>query len=93
MSTPIRTSMPAILSLIFGLACWFMLPFVGAIVAVVCGHLARSEIRQAAPATIDGEGMAVAGLVLGYAQLTLCVLIVLALTAAFFGIVSGGHHF
>jgi hypothetical protein len=93
MSTPIRTSTPAILSLVFGLACWFVLPLLGAIVAVVCGHVARSEIRQAATGTVDGERMAFAGMILGYVQLALGFLIMLTLVGAFFGIMSGGHHF
>ncbi len=69
-----RTSVTAVVSLVSGLLCWVALPFVGAIVAVVCGHVARSEIRRAPPGNVDGEGMALAGLVLGYVQLALCVL-------------------
>ncbi len=71
------TSSLAIVSLVFGVLAWVMLPFVGALVAVICGHLARGEIRRApVDQRLEGDGMAVAGLVLGYVQLTLSVLLV-----------------
>ena len=68
-----RTSMMAVASLIFGVLCWVGLPFIGALVAVICGHSARSEIRRAPPGTIEGDGMAVAGLVLGWIHLALVI--------------------
>jgi hypothetical protein len=71
------TSSLAIVSLVFGISTWFVLPFVGAIVAVVCGHMARSEIRRAPAGTLEGEGMAIAGMVLGYVHLALMCLLVL----------------
>ncbi len=37
---PNTTSTYAILSLAFGIMAWIMAPLLGAIVAVVCGHLA-----------------------------------------------------
>ena len=68
------TSTMAIVSLVFGILSWIVLPFIGAIVAVVCGHMARSEIRHAPVDTVrEGDGMAVAGLVLGYLHLALVV--------------------
>jgi hypothetical protein len=69
------TSTPAIISLVFGIICWIAIPFIGAIVAIVCGHVARAEIRRAAPGSIDGDGLAVAGLILGYAHLALIALL------------------
>lgn len=80
-----RTSSLAVVSLVFGILTWCLLPFVGALVAVVCGHLARSEIRRAPPdAPQEGDGMAVAGLVLGYVHLLLCVAVVLVLLGVLF---------
>lgn len=68
------TSTMAIVSLVFGILSWLLLPFIGAIVAVVCGHLARSEIRRAPVGTLlEGDGMAIAGLVLGYLHLAVVV--------------------
>lgn len=81
-----RTSGPAVISLVFGIVCWFALPFVGAIVAVVCGHLARGEIRRAPPGSIDGDGLALAGMVLGYINLALCVLAVMFIVMFFGGL-------
>jgi hypothetical protein len=57
-----RTNSCAAVSLCFGLGQIF-LPFFGAIVAIVCGHVARSQIRRTGE---QGEGLALAGLVLGY---------------------------
>ncbi len=83
-----RTSGPAVVSLVFGIICWFALPFVGAIVAVVCGHLARGEIRRAPPGSIDGDGLALAGLVLGYIHLAVCVLVVMFIILFFGGLAA-----
>ncbi|MGP1667271.1 MAG: DUF4190 domain-containing protein [Rhodanobacter sp.] len=75
----------AIVSMVFGILAWSVLPFIGAIVAIVCGHLARNDIyRAAADNPIDGNGMAVAGLVLGYVQLLLIVAGTLLIIAALF---------
>jgi hypothetical protein len=68
-TAPGTTSTPAILSLVFGIASWIALPFIGAIVAIVCGHIARGEIRRAAPGAIEGDGLAIGGLILGYLHL------------------------
>lgn len=79
---PRRTSSLAIVSLIFGILGWVMLPGVGAIVAVICGHLARAEIRRDPPGTVEGDGMAIAGLILGWVSIALG-LIVIAFIAIF----------
>ena len=65
-TTASQYSTSAILSLVFGVASWLVLPFIGAVVAIVCGHIARAEIRRAAPGTLHGDGMALGGLILGY---------------------------
>ena len=80
-----RTSSMAIVSLIFGILAYFFLPFVGALIAVICGHSARSEIRRAPPGTIDGDGLALAGLILGWIQLAFTIIAV-----AFFILVALG---
>lgn len=68
-----RTSTTAVLSLVFGILSWFVLPLIGAIVAVVTGHMARGEIRRA-PGAVEGDGLALAGLILGWANLLLIVI-------------------
>jgi hypothetical protein len=71
----VRTSTLAIISLIGGIAGISILPFLGAIVAVITGHMANSEIKKSG-GMITGKGMATAGLILGYLSLVggLCAL-------------------
>lgn len=71
-----RTSSMAIVSLIFGILAYVFLPFIGALIAVICGHSARAEIRRAPPGSIDGDGLALAGLILGWIQLAFSVIAV-----------------
>jgi hypothetical protein len=70
-----QTSTLAIVSLIAGIASWVLIPFIGAVVAVITGHMAKKEIRQSG-GRLTGDGMATAGLILGYIQLGLTVLAV-----------------
>lgn len=79
--TQLQTSSLAIVSLVSGIASWFVLPLLGALVAIITGHLARKEIRES-DGSISGIEMANAGLLLGYLHLAvafvgICVLIVL----------------
>jgi hypothetical protein len=68
-----RTSGTAIASLVFGIHSWCVLPFVGAILAVIFGHSAHNEIRRAPPGTIEGDGFAIAGLILGWAHIAIFI--------------------
>lgn len=88
------TSALAVVSLVFGILAWCALPLAGAIVAIVCGHLARGEIRRSPmDARMDGEGMALAGLLLGYVQLVMIALAVLFFFAlVMLGVAFGGWH-
>lgn len=54
-------------------------PFFGAIIAVVCGHVARSQIRKTRE---PGDSMAVAGIVLGYLGIAIPMLIVALIVLA-----------
>jgi hypothetical protein len=78
------TSTMAIVSLISGIVSWFLLPFIAAVVAVITGHMAKNEIKKSA-GMVSGNGMATAGLILGYVQLGLglCICIAVALMLAF----------
>jgi hypothetical protein len=69
------TSTLAVVSFVAGIAAWFAVPLLAAIAAVITGHMARREIRQSA-GRLDGDWMAVIGLVLGYAQLIIVALVV-----------------
>jgi hypothetical protein len=63
----------AVASLVCGIVAWFFIPFFGALAAVITGHVARKEIRGS-NGMLTGDGMAVAGLILGYSQLGLILL-------------------
>lgn len=63
MNIPVKeTSVMAIVSLVSGILGWTLLPWLGSIVAVITGHMARKEVRSN-PDTIEGDGMALAGLI------------------------------
>lgn len=88
MNTPVRqTNSLAVVSLVCSILGWTLLPFLGSIVAIVCGHMARSEIRRN-PQTQEGDGLAVAGLVLGYLVIALSVLAVVAVILFFGGLAA-----
>ena len=81
-----QTSTAAVLSLVFGILGWIALPFIGSIVAIICGHMARSEIRRAPPNSVEGDGMAIAGLILGWSMLIVSVLAIFMLIVFLGGI-------
>ena len=86
MNVPVRqNSTLAIISLVAGILGWTLLPFLGSLVAVVCGHMARAEIRRAQGA-LEGDGLAVAGLVLGYLVIALSILAVIGIFLFFGGL-------
>jgi hypothetical protein len=65
-----------------------------AIPAIICGHMARKEIRQSQQ-RLEGDGLAVAGLVMGYivaavVALFILVPLVLILIAALFAMANAG---
>lgn len=80
-----QTSTLAIISLVAGIAGWTVLPLIGSIVAVITGHMAKSEIKEQAGA-LGGDGLATAGLVLGYLSigLGLCICLIVLAAVLFF---------
>ena len=82
-----QTSALAIVSLVFGLLGWSLLPLAGSIVAIVTGHLARGEIRRA-PERFEGDGLAIAGLVLGYTAIGVGLLALLLIFVVFGGVLA-----
>ena len=75
----------AVVALVAGICGFTVVPFIGSIVAVITGHMARKQIRQTGE---GGDGMAVAGLVMGWIVIALTVLgtiaffLILALAAS-----------
>lgn len=70
----VQTSGMAIASLVMGIVGWTVLPLIGSILAIVFGYAARREIRQR-PDELGGEGLALAGLVLGWLMVGISVLV------------------
>ena len=83
----------AVVSFVFGIASYVVCPVVGAIVAVITGHMARGQIRRTGE---SGNGFAIAGLILGYVHLVLAVIAIAILVIVFVvigasAIQSGSH--
>lgn len=85
MNIPVRqNSTLAVISLVAGILGWTLLPFLGSLVAIVTGHMARKEIRQN-PA-LEGDTMAIIGLVLGWVAAIGTLLAILAFLLLFGGL-------
>ena len=85
MNIPVRqNSTLAVISLVAGILGWTLLPFLGSLVAIVTGHMARKEIRQN-PA-LEGDTMAIIGLVLGWVAVIGTLLAILAFLLLFGGL-------
>ncbi|GGD40095.1 DUF4190 domain-containing protein [Pseudoxanthomonas indica] len=85
MSTVRQTSTLAIVSLVSGILGWTLLPLLGTIAAIISGHMARGEIRRM-PDRLEGDGLAVAGLILGWVAVAFWVLGLIVLFAFFGGL-------
>jgi type II secretion system protein G len=70
-----RTVGVAVASLVLGILGFVLLGPLGAIPAVICGHIAKSKIKRD-PEHLTGDGMALAGLIMGYVQIGLMVVMV-----------------
>lgn len=85
-----HTSGEAIASLVLGILAWpsvaaFGLGIVFGILAVIFGHIARGKIRRAQPpGSVDGDVMAIIGLILGYIAIGIGLIALLF----FFGIAA-----
>jgi len=62
----------AIVSLISGILGFTLVPVIGTIVALVTGYMARNETRSIPPKA-SGDGMATAGIIMGWIQVGLVV--------------------
>lgn len=73
----VPTSGLAIASLVLGIGGLTLLPLLGSIVALILGYMARKEIRQR-PDELSGDGLAIAGIVMGWIAVAVSVLGLLA---------------
>jgi len=64
----------AIASLVLGILGWTLIPGLASIAAIITGHMAKNEIKGSM-GQLGGDGMATAGLVLGYAGVAIGVCI------------------
>lgn len=81
------TNTMAIISLAAGVLSWVALPVIGAVVAIITGHMARGQIKASYGAE-GGDGLAIAGLILGYVHLAvMCAAFLVFLL--FFGSIIG----
>ncbi len=72
------TNSMALTSLIAGIIGWTVAPFLGSLIAIITGHIAKKELKERMGRE-SGDGMATAGLVMGYLQLipsVFCICIV-----------------
>src|SRR3984893_7706178 len=77
-----QTNTLAWVSLISGIVSWVAVPVIGAIVAVITGHMAKREIRRTGE---QGDTLATVGLVLGYLHLAVVLIIIGILLVIFAG--------
>lgn len=85
---PIETNIWAVVSLISGILGWMGVFGLGGIAAVICGHVAKNQIK-ASQGRMAGDGLATAGLVLGYLNIALTVMAVCLGVLVFAGVISG----
>ena len=70
----------AIVSLVSALLGFTFLPIAGSIVALITGYMARNETRSNPPRA-SGDGMATAGIILGWIQIGLLIIGVFCMLA------------
>ena len=75
---PLPTSTLAVVSLVTGILGFLLLPIICSIVAIITGYQARKETR-AVPPQAAGDGMATAGIIMGYIQMALFCIAVLVI--------------
>ncbi|MFN2465424.1 MAG: DUF4190 domain-containing protein [Candidatus Dormibacteria bacterium] len=80
----------AIISLVLGIAGFFICPLVG-IAAIILGGQAKGEIRGSGGGQ-TGEGMATWGVILGWLQIAEIVLVILAILLGTMGLLFGATH-
>lgn len=85
-----QTNTLAVVSIVAGVASFVFAPFIGAVIAVITGHMAKSQIRQTGE---GGDGLATVGLILGYVHLALFALVVIVIVVVLggLGIFAASH--
>ena len=81
------TSTLAIVSLVSAILGFTFVPVIGTIVALITGYMARNETRSLPPKA-SGDGLATAGIIMGWVQVGLFV-IGICCTIAYFVFIVG----
>jgi hypothetical protein len=76
------TSTMAMVSLVAGILGFTVFPLLGGIVALFTGYAARKETR-AVPALASGDGLATAGIIMGWIQIGLTIVSICCFVAYF----------
>jgi len=89
--TPVArpTCTNAIIALVSGILGWTLFPVLGSLVAVIFGHMARAEIKRTQ--YLEGDGMALAGLLLGYSAfiiMLLCIMFLVLVVGGVFSVIA-----
>lgn len=83
-----RTSVTAVASLILSiLGLIQVLPFIGSIGGLILGYAARNEIAHG-KGTVTGEGLAQAGVILGWVGIGLAIIGICLIALMFLGLIS-----
>jgi hypothetical protein len=87
--TPIypQTSSLAVISLISGIASYFIVPLLGAIVAIITGNMAKRDIKESA-GRLTGEDMAKWGMILGWVNIGLSLIGLCVVMLILIGVIS-----
>jgi uncharacterized membrane protein YvbJ len=72
----------AVASLVLGLAGFFVCPVVCSIIAVIVGYHARRKLQS--DPTLEGEGLAKAGVIVGWAGIAVGLVAIIGIIAAMF---------
>lgn len=78
----------ALISLIAGILGWLGVVGIGGLAAVICGHVAKNQIRASA-GRMSGDGLATAGLILGYLNIALTIAGICLVVLITLGVISG----
>jgi len=87
-----QTNSLAIVSLIAGIVSYFLLPVIGAVTAIITGGIAKRQIRESA-GRMKGKGMANWGILLGWINVGLGLVVVCIIVLVVTGIIGAGAFF
>jgi hypothetical protein len=87
--TPIypQTSTLAVISLISGIASYFIVPLFGAIAAIITGNIAKKDIKESA-GRLTGDDMAKWGMILGWINIGLSLIGLCVVMLILIGVIS-----